>query len=345
MRTLMKGNYLTGGALGRFSPPDEVAFTVARGEGPWIWSTDGRRYADYLMGAGPMVLGHAHPRVVSAIAEQASKGTHYYLMNEPAHELAARICQLVPCAASVRYCADGSEANFYALTRLREALRVFGPVFFQGYGQTEAPATILFLSQEDHLTADDKRLESAGTPYPGINVKLLDDSCKPVSPGEVGEIGLRGPLVMSGYWKKPELTEDTLRGGWLHTGDLAYQDQQGYFFIVDRKKDMIISGGFNVYPNEVENALTQHPSVASAAVIGIPDAKWGEAVKAFVVLRPGQNVSSDELIAFTKELKGPVKTPKSVELVETLPLTNLGKVDKKALRAPYWKDAARQVNG
>ncbi|MBB4365251.1 fatty-acyl-CoA synthase [Bradyrhizobium sp. CIR18] len=229
--------------------------------------------------------------------------------------------------------------------RLREALRVFGPVFIQGYAQTEAPSTVLILSQEDHLTGEEKRLESVGTPYPGIRVKLLDDNCRPVVKGQIGEICVRGPLVMSGYWKKPELTEETLRGGWLHTGDLAYQDEQGYFFIVDRKKDMIISGGVNIYPKEVENALTTHPAVATAAVIGIPDEKWGEAVKAIVVLRLGETVSSEELIAFTKKLKGPVQAPKSVDIVEALPLTGLGKIDKKALRAPYWEGATRQVNG
>ncbi|MDA9521886.1 hypothetical protein XI06_16595 [Bradyrhizobium sp. CCBAU 11434] len=230
-------------------------------------------------------------------------------------------------------------------TRLREALRIFGPVFIQSYGQTEAPATVLILSREDHLSGEDNRLESAGTPYPGISVRLLDDDCKVVPRGQIGEICVRGPLVMSGYWKKPDLTEEALRGGWLHTGDLAYQDERGYFFIVDRKKDMIISGGFNVYPKEIENALTLHPAVASAAVIGVPDEKWGEAVKAFVVLRPDKNASSEELIAFTKELKGSMKAPKTVDLVKVLPLTNLGKVDKKALREPYWKGAARQVNG
>ncbi|UVO35765.1 AMP-binding protein [Bradyrhizobium arachidis] len=230
-------------------------------------------------------------------------------------------------------------------SRLREALRIFGPVFIQSYGQTEAPSTVLILSQEDHLTDDGKRLETAGLPYPGICVRLFSDDCKPVPQGEIGEICVRGPLVMSGYWKKPELTEEALRGGWLHTGDLAYQDEYGYFVIVDRKKDMIISGGFNVYPKEVENALMMHPAVASAAVIGIPDEKWGEAVKAVVVLRPGHTASSRELLAFTKELKGSVQAPKSVDFVETLPLTTLGKVDKKALRTPYWKANTRQVNG
>lgn len=230
-------------------------------------------------------------------------------------------------------------------TRLREALRLFGPVFIQSYGQTEAPNTVLVLSQDDHLTDDDKRLESAGIPYPGVCVSLLDDNCEPVPQGMIGEICVRGPLVMSGYWKKPELTEEALRKGWLHTGDLAYQDKHGYFFIVDRKKDMIISGGFNVYSKEVETTLTMHPAVESAAVIGIPDEKWGEAVKAVVVLRPGEKTSPEELIAFAKGLKGSVKAPKSIDVVNALPLTSLGKVDKKALRAPYWKGNTRRVNG
>lgn len=229
-------------------------------------------------------------------------------------------------------------------TRLREALRVFGPVFIQGYGQTETRG-VLTLSQEDHLTDDDKRLASAGMPYPGVCVSLLDDRCQPVPRGEIGEICVRGPGVMAGYWKKPDLTEEAICGGWLHTGDLAYQDEQGYYYIVDRKKDMVLSGGFAVFPKEVEDALTTHPSVATAAVIGIPDEQLGEAIKAFVVLRPGRKASPDELIAFATELKGPVKAPKSVEVVEVLPLTDVAKVDKKALRAPYWKGTTRRMNG
>lgn len=230
-------------------------------------------------------------------------------------------------------------------SRLREALEVFGPVFIQIYGQTEAPCTILTLDQNDHVTGNEKLLLSAGVPYPGVHVKLLDDDCVPVPRGEIGEICVRGPLIMSGYWKKPELTAETLRGGWLHTGDLAYQDEQGYVFIVDRKKDMIISGGFNVYPKEVENALLSHPAVASAAVIGIPDERWGEAVKAVVVLQRGEVISPQELITFVKSLKGSVQAPKSIDLVDDLPLTNLGKIDKNALRAPYWREASRRING
>jgi fatty-acyl-CoA synthase len=149
---------------------------------------------------------------------------------------------------------------------------------------------------------------------------------------------------MSGYWKQPEQTAQALKNGWLHTGDLAWQDEAGYFYIVDRKKDMIISGGFNVYPKEVENALATHPAVAAVAVIGVPDPKWGEAVKAVVVRRPGHEVDADLLIAWARERKGPVSAPKSVDFVDTLPVTALGKADKKALRARYWQGAGRAVN-
>jgi fatty-acyl-CoA synthase len=228
--------------------------------------------------------------------------------------------------------------------RIREALSVFGPVLVQGYGQTEAPNTLLTLTREDHLVSDERRLASAGRPYPGITVRLLDDDDRPVSQGEVGEICVRGPLVMSGYWKQPEQTAQALKNGWLHTGDLAWQDEAGYFYIVDRKKDMIISGGFNVYPKEVENALATHPAVAAVAVIGVPDPKWGEAVKAVVVRRPGHEVDADLLIAWARERKGPVSAPKSVDFVDTLPVTALGKADKKALRARYWQGAGRAVN-
>lgn len=148
---------------------------------------------------------------------------------------------------------------------------------------------------------------------------------------------------MESYWKMPEQTEETLGGGWLHTGDIARADEEGYLYIVDRKKDMIVTGGFNVYPREVEDALTSHPGVAMAAVIGVPDAKWGEAVTALVVRRPDSTVASDELIRLVKERKGGPQAPKSVEFIDALPLTAIGKVDKKVLRARYWSGQTRQV--
>jgi fatty-acyl-CoA synthase len=231
-----------------------------------------------------------------------------------------------------------------APARVREALDLFGPVLCQGYGQTEAPNAILTLSRADHLAEDERRLASAGRPYAGIDVRLLDDQDQEVERGQVGELCVRGPLVMSGYWKQPELTAEALRNDWLHTGDMALQDEQGFFYLVDRKKDLIISGGFNVFPGEIENVLMSHPAVLAAGVIGVPDPKWGEAVKAIVVLRSNSQVSAENLIQLVKTRKGAVNAPKSVEFVETLPLTALGKLDKKALRARFWGGAERNIN-
>lgn len=220
-------------------------------------------------------------------------------------------------------------------SRIRRAIDVFGPCLIQSYGQTEAPNDILTLSRSDHATASEVQLAAAGKPYPLVRVALLDENNQEVSDGEVGEICVRGPLLMSGYWKQPELTAQVFAGDWLHTGDLGRRDDQGYFYIVDRKKDMIISGGFNVYPKEVEDALAAHPDVSACAIIGVPDEKWGEAVKAIVQLRPGSQTSATALMAWVREAKGPVNTPKTVEFAQTLPTTALGKIDKKTLKAQH----------
>ena len=169
--------------------------------------------------------------------------------------------------------------------RLFEGMKIFGDVFLQFYGQTEVPQCITSLRKVDHDPAHPRRLGSCGRPNPLVEVKLFDLDMNEVKPGEPGEICVRGALVMNGYWKRPDATQEAFRGGWLHTGDVAVEDEDGYYYIVDRIKDMIISGGFNIYPREVEDALMSHPAVASAAVIGVPDDKWGEAVKAFVVLK------------------------------------------------------------
>ena len=229
--------------------------------------------------------------------------------------------------------------------RLTEAMTVFGPVFMQLYAQSEAPNTVTVLRQQDHDPERfPHRLASCGRPIANSQVKLLDDDGHEVPVGEVGEICVRGPLVMQGYWNKPEESARALRHGWLYTGDLARRDADGFIYIVDRSKDMIISGGFNVYPREVEDALTADPAVASAAVIGVPDPKWGEAVKALVVLKPGAQVSAEALIARVREAKGAVQAPKSIEFVDALPVTGLGKLDKKAIRARYWDGQQRAVH-
>jgi fatty-acyl-CoA synthase len=229
-------------------------------------------------------------------------------------------------------------------TRLREAIERFGPIFFQYYGQAECPMTVTVLRKEEHDLDRPGRLASCGRPVPWLHVALLDDDGNPVERGSPGEICVRGPMVMQGYWKKPEQTAEAFRFGWLHTGDVATEDDEGFYTIVDRKKDMIVSGAFNVYPREVEDVLATHPAVAQAAVIGVPDDKWGEAVKAVIVLRPGADVDPHELIALVRERKGPHYAPKTVDFADSIPLSPLGKPDKKALRAAYWQSSDRLVN-
>jgi fatty-acyl-CoA synthase len=228
-------------------------------------------------------------------------------------------------------------------SRLRQAIERFGPVFFQFYGQSEAPMTVTVLRRAEHDPDRLDRLASCGKPVPWVRTALLDAAGAPVAPGEPGEICVQGPLVCDGYWKLPEETAAAFAGGWLHTGDVAREDDEGYWTIVDRTKDMIVSGGFNVFPREVEDVLSAHPSVAAVAVIGVPDDRWGEAVKAVVVARPGRTVDAAELIALVRERKGPVYAPKSVDVVESLPLTPVGKPDKPSLRRRYWEGRERQV--
>jgi fatty-acyl-CoA synthase len=235
-------------------------------------------------------------------------------------------------------------ASVISPTRLSEAIDRFGPIFFQFYGQVEAPMTVTLFRREDHIGGDLDRLASCGRPVPWLDVALLDDDLQPVDPGMPGEICVRGPLVMQEYRNRPEETEAAFRGGWLHTGDIAREGADGFFTIVDRKKDMIVSGGFNVYPSEVEAILTSHPAVGQAAVVGTPDPKWGEAVTALVVLKAGEQVEPDALRAFVKARKGAVYAPKRIEFVDALATTSLGKIDKKALRAPFWEGVERAVN-
>ncbi len=227
-------------------------------------------------------------------------------------------------------------------SRLLEGLERIGPVFCQLYGQTEG-YPISVLHRRDHDPANPARFASCGYPCSNVTAALLDADDQPVSPGETGEICVRAPQVMLGYWRRPEETAATLANGWLHTGDMARADEEDYLYIVDRKKDMIISGGFNLFPKEVEDVLSADPGVAVAAVIGVPDEKWGEAVKAVVVPRDGMIVEPAALIERVRSQKGAVYAPKSVEIVKEIPLTAIGKPDKKALRESYWQDKTRRV--
>lgn len=238
-------------------------------------------------------------------------------------------------------------ASVIAPERLKQALRTFGPVLTQFYGQTEAPMALAALPREEHVVADPARearvLASAGRATYPTEIRLVDDEGRDVPAGEPGELIARSPNVMSGYLKNPEASAATLRGGWLHTGDIARIDAEGFITIVDRKKDMIISGGFNVYPRDAEDALFEHPAVKQAAVVGAPHDKWGEEVRAVVVLHPGKSATEAELIDHVKAKKGSLNAPKAVEFWDAIPLTNLGKVDKKAIRARFWSGRERQI--
>ena len=231
--------------------------------------------------------------------------------------------------------------------KLAQAIGDWGPIFFQFYGQTEAPMVIAHLKKGEHDLAKPGRLASCGRPVPWQHVALLDSNDQPVGPGESGEICTRGPLVMNGYKDLPDETAEALSGDWLHTGDIGRFDDDGFLYIVDRTKDMVITGGFNVFPREVEDVISTHPAVSTVMVIGVPDEKWGEAVTAVVVPNPGYEPSdalTRELQQLVKDAKGAQQSPKSIDYVDSLPLTPVGKPDKKAVRARYWTDTARAVS-
>ncbi|MEO3828587.1 AMP-binding protein [Actinomadura sp. B10D3] len=235
-----------------------------------------------------------------------------------------------------------------SLEKLRQGIERLGPVFIECYGQMEAPAAVTFMRPEEHLVdgmpAPDGRLASCGRPYPMATVAILDpDTREEVGPGETGEICVRGDLVMKGYYKNPELTAETIVDGWLHTGDLGHLDAEGYLHLTDRKKDLIITGGFNVYPGEVEQVIWSHPAVRDCAVVGVPHEDWGEAVTAVVETGQGKDVTEEELKALCRERLGPVRTPKRVLFVDELPRSANGKVLKKDVRAPFWANRTRVI--
>jgi len=249
------------------------------------------------------------------------------------------IYALLDCPRLDEFDLSSLETIFYGASsispaRLKEAIERIGPVFAQFYGQAEAPMCITYFRKADHDVNDLRRLASCGKPSPWVRVELMDSECHPVRDGEPGEICVQGPLVMDGY-RDPKLTEEAFRGGWLHTGDVAVRDPDGFLRIVDRTKDMIVSGGFNIYPREIEDIIGEHPAVSQVAVIGVPHEKWGEAVKALVVLKPGRSATEAELTAPVAARKGSFQAPKSVEFIDSIPQTPVGKPDKKALRAIY----------
>lgn len=249
-------------------------------------------------------------------------------------------------------CADTDfsslERLYYGASPISEdvlvrAQAMFGCSFTQLYGMTESLGSGTYLPPAAHDPSRGK-LRSCGVPWPGHQIECRRADGGVCDPGEVGEIVIRSPTLMKGYWNRPDATTETIRDGWLHTGDAGFMDEEGYLFIHDRVKDMIVSGGENIYPAEVENAIFGHPSVADVAVIGTPDDRWGEAVKALVVLKPGYELDAASIIAWARERIASYKTPKSVEAIAILPRNASGKVLRRELREPYWAGYSRRVS-
>lgn len=230
---------------------------------------------------------------------------------------------------------------------LKKCIKKFGNKFNQGYGATEtAGCGISSLNWRDHYLDGQKSryLTSAGKPLQVSRVKIVDEFDKPLSPGEYGEICAKGEHIMMGYWKNPKLTAEVLKGGWYHTGDMGYMDEDGYIFMTDRKADMIISGGENVYPKEVEDVIYGHPAVKECTVVSAPDAKWGEVVQAVVVLRPGKQATEEDIIEHCKESLAGYKCPKAVAFWNDIPKTVVGKIIKKEVKKKFWEGKERMIS-
>ena len=225
---------------------------------------------------------------------------------------------------------------------LNDAREIFACDFIQLFGLTETTGAATYLPPEAH-NPEWGKLRSCGIPWPGAIIRCVDAEGQPVPTGEIGEIIIKSPFVMKGYWNRPEATAEAIKDGFFYTGDAGYFDEDGYLFIHDRIKDMIVSGGENIYPAEVENALFGHPDIADVAVIGVPDEKWGESVKAIVVPKENANPSVEELVAYARERIAAFKCPKSVDFITEMPRNPSGKILRKDLREPYWRDQDRRV--
>jgi long-chain acyl-CoA synthetase len=298
-----------------------------------------------------------------------ARGCHSILFREfmPAEILVAlehhRVTNalFVPAMLQVLAAVPGADARDYTALRsivygaspitnevLVRAMRTFRCPFVQVYGLTETTGAITQLEPEDHVTDGPRArlLRSAGKPFPWVELRIVDPATgTPCPPTVVGELWTRSPQNFKGYWARPDDTARTVTAdGWLKTGDAGYVDADGFLFLTDRVKDMIISGGENIYPAEIENALAGHPAVADVAVIGVPDARWGETAKAIVVRRPGTDPRPDDIIAFARERLAHFKCPTSVDFAETLPRNPSGKLLKRELREPYWRGRERRIN-
>lgn len=301
-------------------------------------------YGLIARGARTILLAKADPLEIMQTIER-ERVTHIYLPPTVIYMMLAH-----PNVRKFDYSSLQSfvySAAPMSVVKLKEAIDVFGPVMTQFYGQAECPMFISVMTPEDHNVQGDldreKRLLSCGRPTPFCSVAIMDDDGKILQHGERGEIVTRGNLVMKGYHKNDAANLEARRFGWHHTGDIGYFDAEGYLYIVDRKKDLIISGGFNIYPGEIEQVVGSHPHVQECAVIGVPHDKWGEEVRAIVQLKPGSNSNERELIDFCKATLGSVKAPKVVEFWENLPKSAAGKILKREIRDKFWKGRERAI--
>jgi acyl-CoA synthetase (AMP-forming)/AMP-acid ligase II len=294
-----------------------------------------------FVGASNVVMRDVDPGAILALIQQ-HKITRVFMV--PAVIL---FCLQHPnCAktdfSSLQVIAYG--ASPIPLPLLQQAVKVFRCDFVQVYGLTETTGAVTQLPAEDHSADGNPRMASCGKPYGDVELKIVDTDGNALKPREIGEICCRTRQNMAGYWNQPEASARAIRGEWFHTGDAGYLDEDGYLYIYDRVKDMVVSGGENIYPAEVESALFGFEGVADVAVIGVPDEKWGEAVKAIVVKKPGATFTADDLIAYARTRIAGYKVPKSVDFAEALPRNPSGKILKRELRAPYWEGRERQVH-
>ncbi len=310
----------------------------------------GGRAALISLGIGVrlVILGAPHPAsILEAI--QRERVTDLFLPPTAIYSLLDHPATLTTDFSSLRRFAYGSAPM--SIPRLRQAFDVFGPVMVGGFGQTESPIYIAQRETADHFVdgdihgelLDDAALRSVGRETVLSTVAIVDEDANPVPDGTRGEIAVKGPMVSEGYYRNPEETAKIRRNGWHLTGDIGVVDESGRIYVIDRKKDMIITGGFNVYSGEVEQALLTIDGIAEAAVIGVPSDRWGEEVKAIVRLHPGADLTEADIIARSKQAIGSVMAPKTVDLVDALPRTPIGKIDKKALRSHHWDDTGRSI--
>ncbi len=320
---------------------DDVLLTVA----PMAHGGGTKIFPHFIRGARNVVLSKYSPELLCR-AIQEEKATTVWMVP-------TMITMLLEYPDIDKFDLSSLKTIVYAASpmpyaTLKRALEKFGNIFIQVYGLSEAPNPDLLLPKEDHRLGateqENQRLKSAGREVYGVMVRVVNDEGQEVKPGEIGEIIISGDNLMSGYWKMPEATEEAIRDGWFYTGDMATVDEDNYVYIVDRRKDMIISGGFNVYPREVEEVIYRHPAVLEASVVGVPDERWGESLKAVVVCRNGCNVSESELIDFCKSSLADYKKPRSVDFVAELPKNPFGKILRREIKRKYWEGRERMVN-